>query len=137
VHAIEYAIKNHAPEGLEGLVKFVQDYKNYQIQIYDRKKLLLDAAFHSQIASLFGNLEIVKQLKRIFEHIYLRSPVELIPPSRLPTAASQHEQILQLIKKRDIGRAKECLRKHIQKAKEARRAMLSALPSINISADSM
>ena len=137
VHAIEYAIKNHTPEDLEVLDKLIQDHKNYQIQIYDRKKLFLDATFHSQIASLSGNLEIVKQLKRIFEHTYLRSPVELIPPSRIPIAVSQHEQILQLIKERDIGRAKECLGKHIQEAKEARRAMLWSLPSINISAASM
>ncbi len=137
LYAVEMAIKNQTPEDIDLLEKYLQDHKNYDIPIYDRKKLILDAAFHSQIAGLSGNLEIVKQLRRIFEHTYLRSPVELIPPGRIPVAASEHEQILQMIRERDVVRAKQYLEKHIREAKEARRAMLAALPSMNLSAASM
>lgn len=137
LYAVELAIANQTPEDIRLLEKLLQDHKNYNIQIYDRRKLILDAAFHSQIAGLSRNLEIVKQLRRIFEHTYLRSPVELIPPGRLPIAASEHEQILQKIKERDVVRAREYLERHIREAKEARRAMLAALPSMNLSAAGM
>jgi DNA-binding GntR family transcriptional regulator len=137
LYAVELAIANQTPEDIRLLEKLLQDHKNYNIQIYDRRKLILDAAFHSQIAGLSRNLEIVKQLRRIFEHTYLRSPVELIPPGRLPIAASEHEQILQKIKERDVVRAREYLERHIREAKEARRAMLAALPSMNMSAADM
>lgn len=136
-HAVKLAITNLAPEDVMLLEKCLQDHKNYNIQIYDHRKLMLDAAFHAQIAAISGNLEIVRQLKRIFEHTRLRSPVELIPPSRMNVASSQHEQILQAIRERNVSGATEFMAKHIEEAKEARIAMLAALMSINMPAGIM
>jgi DNA-binding GntR family transcriptional regulator len=132
VHAVELAIRNQTPEDIMLLEKRLQDHKNYSIQVYDRRKLMLDAAFHSQIAAMSGNLEIVRELKRIFEHTRLRSPVELIPPTRMNVATSEHEQILQMIKERDVSGATQYMLKHIYEAKEARIAMLAALTSMNM-----
>jgi len=137
LYAVEMAIGNQTPEDIRLLEELQQDHKNYSIQIYDRRKLILDAAFHSQIAAMSRNGEIVKELRRIFEHAYLRSPVERIPPVRLPIAAAQHEEIVQRIRERDVAGARESLGRHIREAKEARRAMLEALPSMELSAASM
>jgi DNA-binding GntR family transcriptional regulator len=137
LYAVEMAIRNQTPEDIRLLEELQQNHKNYNIQIYDRRKLILDAAFHSQIAALSRNQEIVKELRRIFEHTYLRSPVERIPPVRLPIAAAQHQEILQRIRERDVTGARESLERHIREAKEARRAMLAALPSMEMSAASM
>ena len=64
-----------------------------------------------------NNLEIVKHLQRIYEHIYLRSRVESLPPERLLVTPSEHEKIFQMIETRDIGGAKEILGKHVREAK--------------------
>ena len=128
VHAVELAIEQQTPEDLDSLVCLMNKHKNYKVQMYDRRKLLLDAEFHWQIAEMSRNREIVKQLKRIFEHTYLRSPVECIPPERMRVSASQHEEILSMIRERNVGLAKKYLAEHIVQAKEARKKMLSVLP---------
>jgi hypothetical protein len=93
---------------------------------------MLDAAFHSQLAVMSGNLEAVRQLKRIFEHTRLRSPVELIPPSRMNVATAEHAQILRLIREQNVSGATVLVAKHIQEAKEARMEMLASLPSMHM-----
>jgi len=57
------------------------------------------------------------------------SPVELIPSGRLNVAASEHEQIMQLIEERDASGAMARIATHVQRVKEARIEMLAALPS--------
>ncbi len=123
-HAVELAIQYQNVESLRILDEKIQNHKKYIIQIYDRKKLLLDAEVHLQIARMANNLEIVKQLKRIYEHIYLRSRVELLPPQRLFLTPSQHEKLFQMIKKKNILGAKRILVEHIDQAKNI---MLSTL----------
>jgi DNA-binding GntR family transcriptional regulator len=124
VYAVALAITNQTPQDIEKLTELIRIHKNYIIQVYDRKKLLLDAEFHWQIAKISKNWEILKQLRRIYEHSYLRSPVDLFPPERLSIAPSQHEEILRWIKERNILRAQKCLGRHIQEAKEAKRSAL-------------
>ncbi len=132
VHAVELAIARQTEDDLAALQQLMDRHKNYTIQLYDRTKLLYDAEFHWHIAGMSRNREIVKQLKRIFEHTYLRSPVELIPPDRMPVAAMQHEALLQMIAERKIEDAKKALGEHILQAKEARKKMLSALLQDNL-----
>ncbi len=126
VYAVGVAIKNQTAQDIEYLNELAQNHKNYVIEIYDRKKLLLDAKFHWQIVTMSNNWEILKQLRRIYELSYLRSPVDLLTQTRLLVSASQHEEILHWIKERKITHAQRCLGKHIQEAKESKRAALIA-----------
>jgi DNA-binding GntR family transcriptional regulator len=123
-YAVKAAIANQTPQDIERLTKLAQDHKNYVIQNYDRKKILLDAEFHYQIARMSKNRQILKQLQSIYEHCYLRYPIEIISPTRASVTPSQHEDILYWIKERSISRARRCLDKHILGAKEAKRAAL-------------
>jgi DNA-binding GntR family transcriptional regulator len=125
-YSVGMAIKNQTLQDVEYLNELAQNHKNYVITRYDRKKLLLDAKFHWQIVTMSNNWEILKQLRRIYELSYLRSPVDLLPPTRLLVAASEHEEILHWIKERNIPRAQRCLGKHIQEAKEAKSTALNA-----------
>lgn len=124
-HAVELAIQYQNVECLRKLEEKIQNHKKYIIQIYDRKKLLLDADVHLQIAKMANNLEIVKQLKRIYEHIYLRSRVELLPPQRLSLTPSEHEKIFQMIKSKNVAGAQKILCKHIDEAKNVMMLTLS------------
>jgi len=125
VYAIEQAIQNQTPEDLEILHQMMLSHKNHDIQIYDRKKLLLDAEFHWQIAAMSKNQAILRQLRSIFEHSYLRSRVELLPPDRLLVTAAQHAAIYEMIREHKTARAKKAIATHIREAKEAKLMMLS------------
>jgi DNA-binding GntR family transcriptional regulator len=125
IYAIEQAIKNQTPEDMEVLHQMFLSHKNHEIQLYDRRKLLLDAEFHWQIGAMSKNEAILRQLRSIFEHSYLRSRVELLPPSRLLITATQHEAIYGMIKDRKIALAKKTIAAHIREAKEAKLQMLS------------
>jgi DNA-binding GntR family transcriptional regulator len=126
VYAVGLAIENQTPQDMECLNKLAQDHKNHVIQTYDRKKILLDAAFHYQIVRMSKNWEILKQVQRIYEHSYLRFPIESLPPSRGLVSSSQHEEIVHWIKERNASRARRCLDRHILDAKKAKITVLCA-----------
>jgi DNA-binding GntR family transcriptional regulator len=124
VHAVRLAILNQTDESLKTLGDRIKSHKKYVIDLYDRKKLLLDAEVHLQIARMANNAEIVKQLQRIHEHIYLRSRIELLPPKRMRLSPVHHEKLFQMIVAKDVAGAQDLIHAHIQGAKEL---MLSTL----------
>jgi DNA-binding GntR family transcriptional regulator len=125
VRAVELAIQYHDAASLKELKEKIQNHKKYIVQVYDRKRLVLDAEVHLQIARMSNNSEIVKQLKRIYEHIYLRSRVELLPPQRLSITPSEHEKIFKMIKSKNVKGAQEILFTHIDEAKNVMMLTLS------------
>ena len=118
LHAVELAIMKQTDESIKVLHDKIQDHEKYIVEIYDRKKLLLDAEVHLQIARMSNNLEIVKHLQRIHEHIYLRSRIELLSPTRMRLSPVHHKKLFHMIKAKDVEGAQELLREHIQGAKE-------------------
>ena len=75
-------------------------------------------ASNSQIAFLSKNKVLVRQLRQIFEHSYLRYRVERMSPKRLSIAPEEHQQIESMIRNKDYGEAERMMRKHIRAAKE-------------------
>jgi len=118
VYAITLAIKNRETEDLKKLEEKIRKHKKYVIQVYDRKKLVLDAEVHLQIAQMAKNVVLVRQLHQIFEQIYLRFRVELMHPARLSVSPVEHKKILAMIKKKDASGAEKVIRRHIQAAKQ-------------------
>jgi DNA-binding GntR family transcriptional regulator len=125
VHAITMAIDNQTSDDVENLERRVQQHKEYTLPYYDRKKLVLDAEVHLQIALMSRNKVLIRQLRQIFEHIYLRYRVERMHPSRLSTAPEEHHQIAAMIRKKDYHGAEKMIRKHIRAAKEMMTSGLS------------
>lgn len=125
VHAIAAAIDHQTPDDLENLTKRVEQHGEYMPPFYDRKKLVLDAEVHLQIALMSKNKVLVKQLRQIFEHIYLRYRVERMHPTRLYIASEEHHQIEEVIRRKDYGKAEKMIRKHIRAAKETMTSGLS------------
>jgi DNA-binding GntR family transcriptional regulator len=119
VHAITLAIDRQTPEDLKNLIKKIEQHGEYMPPFYDRKKLVLDAEVHLQVALMSKNRVLVKQLHQVFEHIYLRYRVERMHPTRLSIASEEHRQIDELIRKRNYVAAEKTIREHIRAAKEA------------------
>ncbi len=118
IYAIKAAIHNQKEEDLEELEKKFQKHREYVVPIYDRKKLVLDAECHLQIAKMCRNSILVRQLRHIFEQLYLRYRVELIRPERLSISPAEHQEILDRIRKMDCTGAEQVLRQHIHAARE-------------------
>jgi DNA-binding GntR family transcriptional regulator len=118
VHSFLLAIKNQTDEDLKTLEKKIQEHKQYIPPVYDRKKLVLDANVHLEIAQMSGNKVLVKHLRQLYEHIYLRHRVELMDPTRIHVSSKEHLKILGLIKDRNSSEAVKLIRAHIRAAKE-------------------
>lgn len=118
VHAVLLAIKNHKDDDLENLEEAIQKHKEYTPPVYDRKKLVLDANVHLEIARMSGNKVLVKHLLQLYEHIYLRHRVELMNPARIFVSSKEHLKILTLIRNKNSSEAVKLIRTHIRAAKE-------------------
>jgi DNA-binding GntR family transcriptional regulator len=118
VYAIGLAIKNQNDADIKKLEEKMIEHRNYQNPVYDRKKLVMDAEVHLQIAQMSRNKFLIKQLHHVLEHHYLRYRAELMNPSRMSVAPPEHREILSRIKKRDYSGANRTIRNHIRKDKE-------------------
>ena len=118
VYAIGLAVKNQNDADIKRLEEKIAEHRHYQNPVYDRKKLVLDAAIHLQIAQMYRNKFLVKQLHHVLEHHYLRYRAELMNPSRMSVAPLEHAEILTRIKKKDYAGAVRTIRTHIGKDKE-------------------
>lgn len=118
VHAVFLAIKNHKDEDLKNLEEAIQKHEEYRPPIYDRKKLALDANIHLEIAQMSGNKVLVRHLRQLYEHTYLRHRVELMNPARMDATPKEHIKILGLIRQRNSSEAVKLMRAHIRAAKE-------------------
>jgi DNA-binding GntR family transcriptional regulator len=119
-HAVMLAVERKSPRGgLKLLENKIREHQEYLTPTYDRKKLVLDAEVHLQIAALSGNQVLLELLRNVFEHLYLRSRVELMDPARLSVAPSEHRKILGLIRKGEASALEQILTEHIHAAKQA------------------
>ena len=116
--AIFLLVNKKSKGGMEELEERIQEHKGHAISIYDRKKMILDAKVHLQIAKMAGNKVLMKQLTQIFEHLYLRFRVEFLHPERMKVSHLEHQKLLKAIKEKDLARAEALIRMHIRSAME-------------------
>ena len=118
IQTIAVAIENQTEKNLKELEERIKRHRDYIVPVYDRKKLILDAKVHLQIAVMSGNKVILKLLSQIFEHLYFRHLVTMMHPARLTISSLEHLEILKLIKKRDYSKAKKMIRSHVRAARD-------------------
>ena len=118
VYTVEQAIKLSDDGDIQGLENKLREHADYQPHYYTRKKFLLDSEFHLQIATMTKNKVIKWLLKRNFEHIYLRAPLENYDIQRMVIAADEHHRLVSKMKNKDIIGSIELMRSHIQKARD-------------------
>jgi DNA-binding FadR family transcriptional regulator len=64
------------------------------------------------------NKVLLKQLRQIFEHIYLRYRVERMHPVRLTISSEEHKELDEMIRNKEREGAERMIRLHIRTAKE-------------------
>jgi len=114
---VEESIRNQDPQMLKEIEKAMMAHRQYKFDIMTRRRLALDATFHLKIAKMSGNKNLVRLLKHVFEHIYLRHRSEGISPKRLVEAPREHQKIIEAIKQKNMKRAKGLVRKHVMTGK--------------------
>jgi DNA-binding GntR family transcriptional regulator len=118
VYAVEQAVKLGDEEGFALLEMKLREHEDYKPHYYTRKKFLMDAEFHLQIAKMSKNRVLRYLLKRNFEHIFLRARLDNYDPSRMQASPEEHHRLLERMKKKDILGSLDILRNHIHKGRD-------------------
>ena len=124
-YAVKQAI-DHA--GLEDFAKLEEKliaHESYTPPYYDRKKILLDAQFHLQIAEMTGNQILRWHLKTNLEHVYLRANLEKYDVGRMAVSPKEHRRLLNRMRMKDTIESVEIIRLHVQKIRDLVLACLS------------
>ena len=116
-YMVEQAILVSEPGEMRQLEKKFIAHASYQPEVYDRKRFMLDSEFHKQLASMSRNDVLARQLSTTLEHFYMRFRFDTLPLDRLQTAAEEHRQIIDRIRRKDINGSREAMRNHIQNAR--------------------
>jgi DNA-binding GntR family transcriptional regulator len=116
-YAVEQAISVADPDDLLLLEEKMAEHASYKPKVYDRKRFMLDAEFHIQLASMTRNQVLTRQLSTIFEHFYTRFKFDTVPLDRLESAAGEHRAILEKIKRKDTNGSRDAMRIHVQNAR--------------------
>ncbi len=124
-YAVKQAITYAEPHDFSLLEEKLVAHESYMPHYYDRKKILLDAQFHLQIAEMARNQILKWHLKTNLEHVYLRANLEKYDVSRMSVTPREHRSLLKRMRKKDIIGSVEFIRLHILKARDHVIACLS------------
>jgi DNA-binding GntR family transcriptional regulator len=126
VYAVEQTIEKSEPEDIKELEEKLQTHENYIPGRYDRKKFLLDAEFHLQIASITRNRSLEKMLRMNLEHVNLRFRLDNCDIGRMPVAVQEHRDLLKAIRKKDVLKGVEIIKTHVRRGRDTCINCLSA-----------
>jgi DNA-binding GntR family transcriptional regulator len=116
-YAVEQAISVATPEDIAFLEEKMEQHASYRPRAYDRKRFMLDAEFHIQLASMSRNQVLAQQLSTIFEHFYTRFKFDELPLERLDRSVEEHRAIIEKIKRKDTNGSRDTMRIHVQNAR--------------------
>lgn len=126
VYAVEQTIEKGEPENIKELEEKLLSHENYIPGRYDRKKFLLDAEFHLQIASITRNRSLEKMLRMNLEHVNLRFRLDNCDTGRMPVAVQEHRDLLKAIRKKDVLKGVEIIKTHVRRGRDTCINCLSA-----------
>jgi DNA-binding GntR family transcriptional regulator len=125
VHAVKLVIIKSNGMDFGALEEKLIEYERYHPHYYDRKKILLDAGFHLQIAQMTHNRILKWHLKLDLQHIYLRANLTNYSLDREEAATVEHRQLFEKIKDKDVIGAVDLMKHHIRRDKEYTLACLA------------
>lgn len=117
-YAVERAIEQGEPRDLEILEETLRSHEEYMPGSYDRKKFLVDAEFHIQIAAMTRNKVLEKMLRTNLEHVNLRFRLDNCDPARMPVAAAEHRELVERMKRKDVLKSVEIIRMHVRSGRD-------------------
>lgn len=121
--SIDYAIANYEDSDLVRLKQKLELYSGYFSPVYDRKRLQYDTDFHMQIAEMGRNQFFIPLIKQFYENIYFSLNVAFLT-ANIDEFKLDHAMVVEAIKKKELKRAKEILKKH---TRAARKLLVDAL----------
>ena len=116
-YVVEQVISVADPEEMLLLEEKMLEHASYKPKTYDRKRFMLDAEFHIQLASMSKNQVLTRQLSTLFEHFYMRFKFDTVPLDRLKSSTDEHRNIIDRIKRKDTNGSRDAMRIHVQNAR--------------------
>ena len=116
--AVQQAIKLGKQNDMEMLEKKLRTLEAYPSSTHDKKKFVLNAEFHLQIADISENRVLKYLLKRNFEHIILRVNLDAFASGNTVASNQEHRKLLESMKKGDIAKSVGLVQRHIQKTRD-------------------
>jgi DNA-binding GntR family transcriptional regulator len=126
VYAVEQSIEKSEPRDISALEEKLRTHESYMPGRYDRKKFLLDAEFHLQIASIARNRSLENMLRMNLEHVNLRFRLDNCDTGRMPVAVQEHRGLVKAIKKKDVLKSVEIVKTHVRRGRDTCISCLSA-----------
>ncbi len=115
--SIAKAIRKMTPERLERLEQTKRSYEKAVADQVSRGRFVLDQEFHACHVQLSGNLYLAEYFREVYQRIFLRHRIEGLRADRAQAVVTEHDEIFEAIKFRDVERAKESIRAHIEAGK--------------------
>ena len=117
-YAVEQTIEKSEPKDIKELEEKLRNHENYMPDRYDRKKFLVDAEFHLQIASMTRNRSLERMLRMNLEHVNLRFRLDNCDADRMPVAVQEHRDLVKAIKKKDVLKSVEIVKMHVRRGRD-------------------
>ena len=117
-YAVEKAIERSEPEDMKILEEKLRNHAEYMPDRYTRKKFLVDAEFHIQIAAMTKNKVLERMLRTNLEHVNLRFRLDNCNPGRMSQAVEEHRDLVDKMKKKDVLKSVDIIRAHVRRARD-------------------
>ena len=116
--AVHQAIKLGKQTDMAMLEKKLRTLETYPSSMHDKKRFVLNAEFHLQIADISENRVLKYLLKRNFEHIILRVNLDTFASENTFASNQEHRKLLAGLKEGDIAKSVDLVQSHIQKTRD-------------------
>ncbi len=113
--AVEHACERMPDEEIKELIKSWTPDKRLK-KILPKVMEERDETFHLTLAAGGGNSVLVNYLRDIGDHIRVIRRLDFTEPDRIGATIREHHQILLAILSRDVDKAKNLIKKHIQRS---------------------
>ena len=115
--AISMAIKNLTPAKLKILETKMQKFKQAAAKDERELRFVLDLDFHAYLVDLAGSSYLTTTYRDVYQRFFMRRRISRFFGERYAQVLSEHEEILEAFRQRDVERAKQAISAHAKATK--------------------
>jgi len=115
--AIERVIVNLTPDKLKDLERKERLFKQAVDEKQSRGRFTLDQEFHAFIVELSGNFYLSEYFREVYQRIFLRHRISPLKGERAVQVPTEHHEIVEAIRRRDVEAAKKIISDHVESGK--------------------